>query len=81
MVSLHLKAILFLTLGSDIVCHLTLELYAAVDVGYIDIFIPVSKIKTTRKLLHFSLFANIGAVQETGNSGSAHLFESVCYAI
>ena len=46
-----------------------------------DIFIPVSEIKTTRKFLHFSLFVNIGAVQETGNSGSAHLFESVCYAI
>ena len=35
MVSLHLKAMLFLTLGNDIVCRLTLELYAAVDVGYI----------------------------------------------
>ena len=35
MVSLHLKGILFLTLGNDIVCHLTLELHAAVGVGYI----------------------------------------------
>ena len=49
MVSLHLKVMLFLTLGN--VCHLALELYMQrLRLAISNMFRPVSKIKTASKL-------------------------------